>query len=144
MSNKFRFSEQDRSFSAKLRLLKEGKYIPAIAIGVNDPLKQGMNYFASMYGAVTKNILTKSQHKLTISLGYYHPFNSSTLQDGIFGGIRYTPAFLKQLSAMAEYDSQGFNIGLSAKIWNRLSMHIFTHKFKCISGGIRYEYTLIH
>ncbi|WP_163211507.1 YjbH domain-containing protein [Bacteroides sp. 519] len=144
MSNKYKFREQDRSFSAKLRLLQEGKYLPAIAVGVNDPLKQGMNYFASLYGVLTKNLLPKSEHKLALSLGYYHGLNSSTLQDGLFGGIRYTPAFLKQISAMAEYDSQGFNLGIAAKVWKHLSMHIFTHEFKCVSGGIRYEYTLIH
>jgi len=145
MTNKAKFNNQDRSFSAKIRLLKEKKYYPAIAFGVNDPYEhEGMNYYASVYGIVTKNILPGKQHELSLSLGYYHPLNDYSIQNGIFGGLRYTPAFLKPLSVMAEYDSAGFNIGAAAKLWNRVSLHLFTREFKCISGGMRYEFTLIH
>lgn len=146
MANNAKFNQQDRSFSIKLRALKEGKYYPAIAIGTNDPYHgdNGRSYFSSLYAVLTKTLPLQSKHQLVLSLGYYHGLNSSTLQDGIFAGIRYTPAFLKQLSVMAEYDSQGFNVGAAAKIWNRVSVHLFTQEFKCISGGIRYEYTLKH
>ncbi|MCE9341643.1 YjbH domain-containing protein, partial [Bacteroides fragilis] len=67
-----------------------------------------------------------------------------TLQDGIFGGLSYTPSFCKPLSIMAEYDSDGFNVGAAAKLWKHLSLNVFTREFKCISGGIRYECVLIH
>lgn len=45
---------------------------------------------------------------------------------------------------MAEYDSDGFNVGAAAKLWKHLSLNVFTREFKCISGGIRYECVLIH
>lgn len=144
MSNKARYREQDRSFSAKLRLWKENKYIPSIAVGVNDPLKQNKNYFASIYGVITKNITAIKYHQFSLSFGYYHALNNYSIQDGIFGGFCYTPAFLKKVSLMGEYDSSGLNLGAAAKLWNRISLHLYTRQFKCISGGIRYEYTLIH
>lgn len=145
MTDESKFNNQDRAFSAKIRFLKEGKYHPAIAIGVDDPTENNKMNAAALYGVVTKNLLTeKTDHKLAVTLGYYHPLNSTSQQKGVFGGIRYTPAFLKPLSVMAEYDSQGFNMGAAAKLWNRVSIHAFTREFKCISFGVRYEYTLIH
>jgi len=138
------FNQQDRSFSGKIKILNEKKNIPDVALGINDPFSESRGHFASIYGVITKNIFQKSSHNLSMSLGYYHPLNSISIQNGIFGGLRYTPAFLKPLSVMAEYDSAGFNIGAAAKLWNRVSLHLFTREFKCISGGMRYEFTLIH
>lgn len=63
---------------------------------------------------------------------------------GVFGGISYIPAFCKELKMMAEYDSDGVNVGAAVRLWKHLSMHAFTHDFTCVSGGIRYECTLIH
>lgn len=45
---------------------------------------------------------------------------------------------------MVEYDSDGVNVGAAVRLWKHLSMHAFTHDFTCVSGGIRYECTLIH
>ena len=139
------YFQQDRSMSARIQPLKEGKYIPAIVIGTNDPFAdKGTNYFASIYGVVTKNFSLFSGDKLGISAGYYFPLNKQTCQDGPFGGISYSPAFYPKLTFMAEYDSKGFNIGAAAKLWKHFSLHVFTREFNCISGGIRYECTLIH
>ena len=78
------------------------------------------------------------------NLNYPLSKNKYTLQDGIFGGLSYTPSFCKPLSIMAEYDSDGFNVGAATKLWKHLSLNVFTREFKCISGGIRYECVLIH
>ena len=49
------YFQQDRSLSARIRPIKEGKYHPAIVIGTNDPFKDtGTNYFATIYGVLTK------------------------------------------------------------------------------------------
>lgn len=146
MSTTQKYNQQDRSLSARVRPLKEGKYWPAIVIGTNDPFKdKGMNHFGTVYGAATKGFWINGNHKLAITAGYFHPLiKKHALQEGIFGGISYTPAFCKQLSVMAEYDSTGFNIGAAAKLWKHLSIHVFTREFNCLSGGIRYEYTLLH
>lgn len=150
MTEKPKFREQDRSYSIRIRPLKEGKYHPALVLGANDPLAdKGANTFQSFYGVVTKGFVLGEGHRLTTTLGYYIPGKKKApywgnQYDGVFGGISYTPAFCKQLSVMAEYDSTGFNIGAAAKLWKHLSIHVFTREFNCLSGGIRYECTLIH
>lgn len=152
MSEHSKLREQDRSYSIRVRPLKEGKYLPAIVLGANDPIAdKGANTYQSYYAVVTKEIEFKNKHRLSVTLGYYIPGKNNNNRkffgnqyDGLFGGISYVPAFCKQLAFMAEYDSSGFNVGMAAKLWKRLSLHTFTQEFKCISGGIRYECTLIH
>lgn len=150
MSQKAAYREQDRSYSIRIRPLKEGKYHPALVLGANDPLAdKGINTFQSFYGVLTKGFDLARGHRVAVTLGYYIPGKKKApyfgnQYDGAFGGISYTPAFYKQLSVMAEYDSTGFNIGAAAKLWKHLSLHLFTREFNCLSGGIRYECTLIH
>lgn len=146
MTPKTKFRQQDRSMSVRLRPLKEGKYWPAIVVGSNDPFKdKGYNYFASVYGVATKSFC-RGGHSVVVSGGYFHPLGKKkyVLQDGIFGGLRFSPAFCREASVMAEYDSDGFNFGIAARFWKHLSLNVFTREFKGISGGLRYECTLIH
>ena len=151
MSSKPKYNQQDRSYSIRLCVLKEGKYLPALALGANDPIAdKGANTFQSYYGVITKGLHFGGGH-LSASLGYYMEGkkNKDTTwygnkYKGVFGGICYTPAFYKELKMMAEYDSDGINIGAAARFWKHLSIHAFTHGFNCVSGGIRYECTLIH
>jgi hypothetical protein len=131
---------------------KEGKFLPGIALGANDPIAdKGANTFQSYYGVITKGFHLGGEHYLSASLGYYLEGgkNSNTKwfgnkYKGVFGGISYIPAFCKELKMMAEYDSDGVNVGAAVRLWKHLSMHAFTHDFTCVSGGIRYECTLIH
>lgn len=146
MTSKAKYNQQDRSLSARLRPVKEGKYLPAIVIGTNDPFKdKGKNYFASVYGVATKT-MAWGGHRIAATIGYFHPLSKDkyVMQDGIFGGIAYTPSFCKELKVMAEYDSDGFNAGAAVRLWKHLSIHAFTRKMECVSAGMRYECTLIH
>lgn len=145
-SGKRRYIQQDRSMSARLRPIKEGRYMPAVVIGTNDPFKDmGNNYFASVYGVLTKHF-TMGGHTISASVGYFHPLDDdgASLQDGLFGGVSYTPSFCKELKVIVEYDSQKVNAGAAVKLWKHVSVHAFTHGGNCISGGMRYECTLIH
>lgn len=146
-----KLKQQDRSYSIRLRPLKEGKYYPAIVVGANDPIAdKGANTYQSYYAVATKGFELKGENRINITAGYYIPgknndkHNWGNQYDGIFGGICYMPGFCTQLKFMAEYDSTGFNIGASALLWKHLSLHVFTREFNCVSGGIRYECTLIH
>ncbi|WP_455673042.1 YjbH domain-containing protein [Phocaeicola sp.] len=152
MTTKAKFNQQDRSYSVRLCLLKEGKYRPALAIGANDPLADlGENTFESYYAVVTKGVEFGNGNHLSASLGYFLgkaenskgiPYNNR--YDGVFGGICYSPAFYRELKVMAEYDSMGINVGAAVRLWKHLSIHAFTREFNCISAGMRYECTLIH
>lgn len=152
MSSKPKYNQQDRSYSIRLCVLKEGKYVPGLALGANDPIAdKGANTFQSYYGVITKGFYWGAENHISASLGYYleGKKNNDTRwfgnkYKGIFGGVSFTPAFCKELKVMAEYDSDGVNVGAAFRLWKHLSMHAFTHDFNCISGGIRYECTLIH
>lgn len=139
------YFQQDRSLSARIRPLKEGRFHPSIVVGTNDPFKDtGTNYFATIYGVMTKGFSIVKGDRLALTAGYYFPLNDHSVQDGPFGGISYSPAFCREVAFMAEYDSEGFNIGASARLWKHISLHIFTREFNCIAGGIRYECKLLH
>jgi len=63
------YFHQDRSMTARVRPLKEGKFHPSLLLGVDDPFKNtGINYFATVYGALTKvskSLLKNSNFNLT-------------------------------------------------------------------------------
>ena len=139
------YFHQDRSMTARLRPLKEGKFHPSLLIGVDDPFRNtGINYFATIYGVLTKGFSIAKGDRLALTAGYYLPLNKHSIKDGPFGGISYSPAFCREMSFMAEYDSEGFNVGAAARLWKHLSIHVFTREFNSISGGIRYECRLLH
>lgn len=142
---KMGYFQQDRSMSARIRPLKEGKHFPSVVIGTNDPFRDtGTNYYAAVYGVLTKSFSIAKGDRLALTAGYYIPLNNHSVQKGPFGGISYSPAFCREVAFMAEYDSDGFNVGAAARIWKHLSIHVFTKEFNCISGGIRYECRLLH
>lgn len=138
------YFQQDRSMTARVRPLKEGKYWPALVIGMNDPFKNtGTNYYASVYGVATKGFSIAPGDRLAVTLGYFFPMNDHCVQDGVFGGISYSPAFYRDLQVTAEYDTQGVNVGAAVRLWRHLSLHVFTREFKTLAGGIRYECVLL-
>lgn len=145
MTAKPKYNQQDRSVSIKLQPLKEGKWWPAVAVGVNDPARDlGNNYYRSMYGVVTKHFLFAG-HELGVTAGYQGWTSKwNMLRNGVFGGVTYRPSFCPQLCLIAEYDTREFNLGITARLWNRVSLCAFTGGFECIAGGLRYECTLFH
>lgn len=152
MSTKPKYQEQDRSYSIRFNLFKEGKIRPAIAIGSNDPLADtGTNYFQSIFGVATKGFDLGSGNSLSSSLGYYIPWafekenrSYGNHYDGLFAGVSYSPGFYRELKVIAEYDSHNFNVGAAVRLWKHLSVHAFANDFNSVSGGIRYECVLKH
>ena len=151
MSSHPSFKEQDRSFSVRINLLKEKKWWPSIAIGSHDPMADyGNNYYESYYGVLTKGF-DLGRNRLSATLGYFYGKAASgkgvayhNRFDGPFGGLCFQPAGFHQLKLMAEYDSMGWNAGAALTLWKRLGLHCFTHDFKGVVAGIRYECILLH
>ena len=84
------YFHQDRSMTARVRPLKEGKFHPSLLLGVDDPFKNtGINYFATVYGALTKGFSIAKGDRLALTAGYYFPLNDHSIKDGPFGGISY-------------------------------------------------------
>ena len=143
---------QDRSVSLRLRPIKEGRFIPAVVVGSNDLLttyelnalnnSKSNRYFSSVYTVATKNI-DFNGNLFSLTTGSYL-FSKNELYKGVFGGIKYSPSFLRQVSIVAEYDSNCFNAGLTAKLFNHLSLHAFSYDFRVLSFGLRYEFCLLN
>lgn len=139
------YFQQDRSMTARVRPLKEGKYWPAVVIGVNDPFRNtGNNYYGSIYGVLTKGFSLTGNDRLALTAGYFFPTNDHCVQKGVFGGVSYQPGFYRDLTVSAEYDTEGVNVGAAVRLWKHVSLHCFTRDFKSVSGGIRYECVLLH
>lgn len=139
----YTYSQQDRSTSFRARILKESKYIPAFAIGTNDPYSdQGNNYYASVYAVATKTFCLPNFGDFKASAGYAKNINKAQMYDGVFGGIKYVPQGVKEMYVACEYDTKGFNIGLGGILFRHLGMNLWTRGFKSISGGVNYVYTI--
>lgn len=139
------YFQQDRSMTARIRPLKEGKYTPAVVIGTNDPFRNtGNNYYGSIYGVLTKGFSLTGKDRLAVTAGYFFPTNDRCVQKGVFGGVSYQPGFCKDLLVTAEYDTEGVNVGAAVRLWKHVSLHAFTREFKSVAGGIRYECVLLH
>lgn len=87
---------KDKAFDAKLQLLKEDTFWPAVSIGTQDFL--GTRLFAAEFLAATKNI-----DDFQLTLGY-----GTKRLEGVFGGVRYTPSWADNWSFIAEYDNTDY------------------------------------
>jgi hypothetical protein len=131
----------DRMFSGKLRVLKEGKYWPSVVLGGNDVVTTGKisnQFFGAAYLVMTKNFKIKN-NTLGGTLGYSYPLFRHNQFDGFFGGISFSPSFLRQLTIMAEYDTRTFNIGGSVLFFKHLYIFALLQGFEGFSGGIAFK-----
>ena len=88
---------KDKSFDAKVRLLPERGWWPAVAFGMQD-IAGGTGLFSAPYG-----VLSKQLGELDLTLGY-----GSQRIDGVFGGVRWSPRALEKWSLVAEYDAYDY------------------------------------
>ena len=89
-------SYKDKTSGLKMRLLSEGAWRPAIALGVQDPI--GTKLFERQFLVATKTL-----GETQATLGY------GRLQiDGAFGGLRYAPSWAANWSFVAEYDASDY------------------------------------
>lgn len=146
--------QQDRSVSVRLRPLKEGAFWPSVVVGSNDVFTTGRlnafkeydggnRYFSSVYAVMTKH-LSLGMQDVGFTLGYNLPFKEKSRREGVFAGMSYTPSFMKNISLMAEYDAEAFNVGFSGKLFNHFSIYALYYDLNVVAAGIRYEFVLIH
>lgn len=87
---------KDKVFDMKLQLLSERGWRPAVAFGATDLLGTGL--FKGQYLVATKSI--SSLDNLELSVGY-----ARKRPDGLFAGMRWSPARAPNWSLVAEYDA---------------------------------------
>jgi hypothetical protein len=137
----------DRALSLKARVLRERKYWPAIVIGSNDAFQPdsygGNQFFVSTYVVLTKHIPVKKS-EFAITLGYGYNFQEQTGFEGLFGGVSFSPGFLRQMNLIAEYDGRNFNLGGNVLFFKHLFVFGMVHDLKHFSGGLAYRLYLMN
>ncbi|WP_374536435.1 YjbH domain-containing protein [Chitinimonas taiwanensis] len=93
----------DKAFAAKLQLLDERYWQPALAVGIDD--FEGTGLFSSHYVVASKQI-----GDADLSIGY-----GRKRTQGVFGGVRYPIPGLAGLKLVAEYDANQYASDLAAK-----------------------------
>ena len=133
---------KDRHFAAKIRPLKEGKWWPAIALGVQDPGRTVEDksgdyaYFQNFYITLSKH-LTWQGHELGAHLAYrYYRSDYNVRWRGVAGGITYRPAFAKNCRAMVEYTGDDINVGIDCYLWKLLYLQACLQDGRHFMGGI--------
>jgi len=148
-----KFTNVDRSVCVKLRLLKEGKYYPSVAVGSNDVITSntenlfdpgnGNKYFGTHYVAISKHFDFSA-----FKVGVHAAYNmlSSTKQRINFplsGGISLSPSFIKELNLVAEYDTRNFNLGGNITIFKHLFIQVFVQDLKYLSFGAHAQFSIM-
>lgn len=134
------YNHKDQMFSAKIRILPEGRYYPAIAVGGNDIFTSdvaGSNqYHANLYAALSKTLLLGHQ-RFGISMAYrYWKSPANSRWQGLTGGIEYTPSLLPQTSLMAEWTGCDINLALNATLLRHLTLQASLLAGRWPSAGI--------
>ncbi|MBO5795886.1 MAG: YjbH domain-containing protein [Bacteroides sp.] len=137
------FTNQDRNFSGRLRLWKEGwwkEWTPQVVVGGNDVLHgsayggdigavegagiRGNTYFQRYYIAATKHI--DWYGKWGVHAAYVYSKRIGHAFNGLALGVDYTFALpetstlnkaVNKLNLMAEYDSKFVNVGAKYACW---------------------------
>lgn len=146
-----KFCNQDRYFSARLRILKEGqfwKHMPAVVLGTSDPYTEsgedniatveGNGYFSRFYLVASKHFLVGSE-RIGLHLSCIYNRRIDRRLKGITAGITYTPSFLPNLRLIAEYDNIDFFVGASYLLSDQLHMQFMLQDFKYPTGGLCYK-----
>ena len=147
------FTNQDRYFSVRVRLLKEGqfwKYTPAVVVGTSDPFTSsgdvvastsGNGYFSRFYLVATKHFLI-GREDIGVHLSYLYNRRREYKLHGIAAGITYDPSFAPGLRVIAEYDSKDFALGATYLLFNHLHAQVELQRMKYFTGGLMFRFCL--
>lgn len=144
---KGRFVNQDRSISARIRLLRERQFIPAIVIGGNDVFSSTSNnkldvssnqYFSRVYIALSKCFAIRNE-KIDVHVAAIYYRQQKGKGNNISAALSYTPSIAQNLNLIAEYDSRFFNIGANYLLFNHLFLQTSLSQGKYFSGGLCYK-----
>ena len=162
-----KFVNQDRNFSVRLRLLKEGqwwKYMPAIVIGSNDvttrpgddsstnfsnPKGTGNGFWNRYFIVATKHLAFKNMGELGVHLAYVYnrrkdyPLNGPAIGANFRFSLPPTSFINKavnNLNLMAEYDSKSINCGFEYSFWkDYINAVVELNRCKYLSGGLVFK-----
>ena len=157
------FHNQDRHFSAKFQMLREGDFfpwMPSCTVGVCDPVtgagggnywrsdvSGGNGYFNRYYFALAKNFDT-SLGKVGVHLLYQHTLRSDYIARGPCLGLTWNPIWLQNPwfnpKLIVEYDARYVNLGFIASCFkNNMEAMLELQNLRWVSFGLRYNITLM-
>ena len=139
----------DRMFTLRYNALKEGKNHPAITIGLHDVSEAlggttATPWFLSTY-VVASKIFEGNSWAITPTVGYaYDVFGSDRpmIFDGVFAGIELSSKKFPYLTAIAEYDSEFFNVALKTTVLGHLHFAVGLLDMQALSGFFTYRFNL--
>ena len=132
---------QDRSFSVRLRLLKEKGCLPSATIGVHDIYSSSgkdRQHFNATYIVFTKHF-NLNRTVIGVTSGYGTDKLVKSQFVGLFGGLSLAHSDFKPLTLMADYDCKGINLGGSLLLFNHLYLLSMYQHLKYFTGGIAYR-----
>jgi len=154
------FYNEDRRVCVKLRPLKEGRWWPAVAVGMDDIgrfkyIKTGKgtnNKFQNIYAVVSKNFDIRG-HRIGAHISYrYYTHNVDSDRRGVAGGITYIPrlgaslqgprAWLQRPRLIVEWDGVGVNVGADVLLWRHLFVQVCLAHGSGFMGGLGYHYRI--
>ncbi|MCX6269025.1 MAG: YjbH domain-containing protein [Bacteroidetes bacterium] len=140
----------DRVPSIRFRILKEKKWVPAVALGFHDVLTSlesgGAHHFGASYVVVTKNFHLS---KLHLDIGTTAGWGSQTFiwknneLTGPFGGLSLNIDNIPWMKLLFDYDGVTFNSGMRFVCFKHLSVMAGTMNFDSFTGTISYCFNLI-
>lgn len=144
------FTNQDRAFSARARILRERKYFPSLVFGINDLFTQASGgviastnrngHFNRFFLSATKHFsLGNRKEDLGVHLTYMYNRRVNEPAKGFMGGITYNPSFAKELRFIAEYNPAGFCVGANYLLLKHVFVQVLLEDFKHFSCGMSYK-----
>lgn len=163
-----KFANQDRAFSARLRLWKEGwwkEWTPQIVLGLDDPTSHAdhgggelvsgntsgsNNYATRYYLAVTKHLDFRNVGELGIHAAFvYGNAKGMERYKRPSFGTNFRFAFPETsiiskvangLNLMAEYDARTCNVGFEYSFWkDYINVVVELNRCKYFSGGLVFK-----
>lgn len=159
---------QDRHFAARVAISKDGewgqKWLPAIAIGISDPVTgTGGDYIGDNVGATGNGFFNRAYIVASKSfdsrygtvgahLGYQYSCRKDGMPTGPQAAITWNPVwlntpewFMNNFGATLEYDARYVNFGINASIWkDRFEFMAMLLNMRYPMVGARFKLALSH
>jgi membrane-associated phospholipid phosphatase len=90
---------KDKVLDAKLQLIRESKWLPAVSLGAGDLLGTGL--FKGQYIVASKVFGPARNIEASVGYGHQRP-------QGMFAGVRWAPLSQPGLAVVAEYDANDY------------------------------------
>ena len=140
----------DRVPTIRFRILKEKKWVPAVAVGLHDvitSLESGAaRHFGASYVVVTKNFHLAKLHLdvgTTAGWGASHFIWDNNEFIGPFGGFSLNIDKLKWMKLLCDYDGVTCNAGMRFVCFKHLFLTAGTISFNSFTGTISYCFNLL-